>query len=450
MDKQVPVGFPAALAASFFFGWAIVSSRGAYSEPALTFVLLGTIVVGWRYAAGLRPTSEQVPVRVVAPLAWGVALSMAFYAYNDAEIIIYPVKMWELGRRAQGWLLFALLSYLPSFFPKVPDPGWLRHVRFACIALCIAAAGHDVILTSPTPHIDVWTVQQQGAHALWNGLNPFLAVHVGDTGPRTANDVPYVYPPLQLYLTALVWRLTHEVRYAMLGAILLLGLMLRVLLRRTRRDLPAVLEDAPALFVWCTPKLFFILEQSWVDPVQVFWCTAMLTAASFRRPWLTAVMAGMVLAAKQTMLLFVGLFGLGLRFTWKQWAVTGAVALATFAPWMLWDFKALKHANFDFLAALPVRPDALTYLTWVKRKFGVQISPIFAFPAAFLITALAAWKMRRSEARLAMAAVAAFTVFFVINKWAFANYYFTLLGLSALAAAVSSAPETETAPAAPR
>jgi hypothetical protein len=275
-------------------------------------------------------------------------------------------------------------------------------------------------------------------------------VRVADTGPRTANDVPYVYPPLQLYVSAIAWKVAGDVRYAMLASVVLVGWMLRTLVIRSKRGLPAILEDAPALFIWCTPKLWFILEQSWVDPVQVLWCTAMLTAASFKKPWLTAVVAGLVLAAKQTMLLFVGLFGLGLRFTWKQWAVAGGVALATFAPWLLWDFKAWKHANFDFLAALPVRPDALTYITWVKRKTGVDIPPSLAFPAAFAVAAFAAWKMRQSIARLSMAAVATFTVFFVINKWAFANYYFTLLGLAALAAAVSiDVPEDALAPSAP-
>jgi len=341
----------------------------------------------------------------------------------------------------------ALLSYVPTFFKRVPDPKWARHLRFAFITLCIAAAGYDVIVASPMPRIDVWTVQQGGSDALWQGLNPFAAVHVGDTGPRSASDVPFVYPPMQLYVSALAWRIAHDVRFAMLTSLLLAGWLLRILVIRSKKDVPAILEDAPALFVWCTPKLFFILEQSWVDPVQVMWCTALLTAASLKKPWLTAVVAGVVLAAKQTMLFFVGLVGLGLRFNWKQWAVVGGVTLATYAPWLIWDFKAWKHANFDFVNALPVRPDALTYITWLKRKTGVDFPPVLAFPAAIAVAGFAAWKMRQSIARLAMAAVATYTIFFVINKWAFANYYFTLLSLSALAAAVSFDTPVEGVPA---
>lgn len=437
MDRQVPAGYAAALLASFFFGWAITPSRGAYSDPAMTMVVLGTIVVGWRYVVDFRGRTDLLPARVLAPLAWGGAIAMAFTAWNDAEIIIYPVKFWELGRKAQGWLLIALLAYLPSML-KWAEPRWARTLRFVFVAACVAAAGHDTYKTSPTPRIDVWTVQQQGALALFEGKNPFQEVHVGDTGPRTANDVPYVYPPMQLYVTAPAWKLVGDTRYAILAAALLLGFALRAIARRFgAHQLPAILEDAPALFVWCTPKFFFILEQAWVDPVQIAWVSALVLAAAMNRPWLTAVLAGLVVGAKQTMLIVAGLYGFGLRFSLKQWAVAGGVALATFLPWMLWDFGAWKHANFDFLSALPVRPDALTYITWVRRKFGVEIPYVLAFPASAALIGLAAWKGPRTIGRLTMAVVASVTIFFVINKWAFANYYFTLLGLSALAAAAS-------------
>lgn len=410
----------------------------------MTMVLLATIVVGWRYVVNFGGRVDQLPARVLAPLVWGCAIAMAFTAYNDAEIIIYPVKFWETGRKAQGWSLIALLAYLPSML-KWPEPRAARHLRFVFIAACITFAGVDTYRTSPTPRIDVWTVQQQGASFFMEGKNPFQEVHAGDTGPRTANDVPYVYPPMQLYWTALSWKLTNDVRFAILAAAILLGFSVRAIgTRFGAKTLPAILEDAPALFIWFTPKFFFILEQAWVDPVQIFWCSALILAAAFNRPWATAVLVGLVVGAKQTMLLFAGLIGLGLRFNLRQWVLAGSVSLATFLPWMIWDFKAWKFSNFDFLSALPVRPDALTYITWVRRKFNVEIPYLIAFPAAFALAGLAAWRLRKGLGPLTMAAVASMTVLFVFNKWAFANYYFTLLGLSCIAAAAAledTAPE---------
>lgn len=446
MERQIPVGYAAALLVSFLFGWAITPSRGAYSDPAMTMVVLGTIVLTWRYAVDLKRRVDLVPARVIAPLAWGATLAMAFAAYNDAEIIIYPVKFWEQGRTAQGWLLIALLAYLPSMF-RWAEPRWVRHLRFAFVALCITVAGVDTYKTSPTPRIDVWTVQQQGASSLWEGKNPFQETHVRDTGPRTANDVPYVYPPMQLYVTAPAWKIWGDTRYSILIALVLLGFVIRrVATNAGAAALPAILEDAPSLFIWCTPKLFFILEQAWVDPVQIFWCAALVLALTSKRMWVAAVLAGLAVGAKQTMLVFVGLIGFGFGFTWRQWAVAGGVALSTILPWAVWDFRAWKHANFDFLSALPVRPEALTYITWVRRKFGVEIPYAIAFPGAFIVAAVAAWRCRQAPGALTMAAVASMTVFFVFNKWAFANYYFTLLSLAALAGATALGDRSEAAP----
>ena len=437
MDRQVPVGYAAALLASFLFGWAITPSRGAYSDPAMTMVVLASIVVGWRYVVDFKSRVDLLPARVLAPIAWAGCIAMAFYAYNDAEIIIYPVKYFDAGRKAQGWLMIGLLAYLPSML-KWREPRAFRHLRFAFAALCVLLAGIDVIKTSPTPRIDVWTVQQLGAKALLEGKNPYQEVHAAETGPSGLTDVPYVYPPMQIYVTAPTYALWHEVRFTMLAALILLGFAIRAVATRFgAKDLPAILEDAPALFIWCTPKLFFILEQSWVDPVQIFWCSALVLAAAYNRPWLTAVLVGLVVGAKQTMLLFAGLLGLGLRFNWRQWVIAGSVGLSTVLPWLIWDFKAWKWANFDLLNSLPVRQDALTYITWVRHKFAVEIPYQLAFPGAFGLAGLAAWKGGKTLGRVTMAAVASMTLFFVINKWAFANYYFTLASLSALAAAAS-------------
>jgi hypothetical protein len=46
-------------------------------------------------------------------------------------------------------------------------------------------------------------------------------------------------------------------------------------------------------------------------------------------------------------------------------------------------------------------------------------------------------KNRGMPAKFGVALATTYTVFFVFNKWAFANYYFTLMALSALAAAAA-------------
>lgn len=439
-EAAVPAGYATLLGASFFFSWAIVPSRGAYTDFALAFVLLACVLVTWRFAAMcLAPgaAGEPVSARQVSVPVWAGALGMAFFASNDIESIIYPVKGWEAGRAAQAVTIIAVLSYLP-FLGGRREPSPLKWVRLAALAGALAVGGAATYDSSPRPHIDVWTVQQAGAQALAEGSNPYTSVAMRDTGPRTAQDVPYVYPPTQVLLTMPAWWLAREVRFTMLAALLLLGACLRFITGRAGRALPSVVLDGPTLFVWCSPKLYFILEQAWIDPVQMGLVSLLFALAVFRRgSWVTAVALGLVLSAKQTMFWLVGQVAWILRLPFRRWALAGVTAGAIVLPFVLWNFAALKHANFDFVNALPHRPDALTFNNWGFRKFGHLVPGSFGFGLALIVSAFAAWKLRGSAARASVAAATTYTWFFVFNKWCFANYFFTLLSLAAIAAACS-------------
>jgi hypothetical protein len=284
----------------------------------------------------------------------------------------------------------------------------------------------------------VWTVQQLGAEDLKARYNPYDGVAVRDTGPRVGDDVPYVYPPLQLYVTLPAYVLAGDVRYTMLAAILLAGFGIRHITRRSRAELPSIAEDAPALFLWLMPKLFFIVEQGWVDPVQVMLVVFTLAAHLGNRRWLAAFLLGFVFASKQTMFWAVGLTGVVLRFDRRQWATTLAVGGAlVVVPFALIDFRALKHANFDFLNQLPSRPDALTFNAWYLRTFGSEMSQAVGFALAAVSAIHAMVRKRGSAARLAVAIATTYAFFFTFNKWAFANYYFLVSSLTALAAATA-------------
>ena len=414
---------------------AIVPSWGGYSDPAVTWVILGLLVVCGLFWSTRRELSWAVPVRFVAPAAWLGLCALSGFAAWIPNLLLYGSSDWSSGQLTLWVRCFLVVTY--GFGLKFSEARWARNLRFAVLAGTIGVMGVQVITLSPEPRIDVWTVQQAGAESLLSGGNPFHDVHLKDTGPREATDVPYVYPPMHLYVSSVAWALTKDVRYGAVLALILLGFAARALARRNAGDepLPAILEDAPALFIWCTPMLAFVVEQGWIDPVQLCWCSAVLLA--WNRPWLLAVLAGCLMGAKQTMALMVVPVGLALRLQLRQWVLIGVVALIPLLPWLILDAAAYKHANFDFLNALPVRDDALTVVVWAQKRLGLKIPWAVGFGFAALVIGLAGVRGRQTISRATLTVLTAMTIFFVFNKWAFANYYFTLLSLAALTAAVS-------------
>lgn len=440
---MVPVRSIVAMLASVFFGLAIVPEWGTFTYLAMTFVFVGLFAVGWLFRTGLREVTPSWPVRRVQLAVWATLLVLATFTAWTPEHLLYPEHDWSVGRGAL-WVIAALIATHGLSFVR-EEPRWLRTARFVGLAGAVLVMGVTTYVASSSPAIDVWTVQQQGAVVLSEGRNPFQDVHLIDSGPRTADDVPYVYPPLHLLLSTAVWAVFGDVRFTMLLALILTGFAARALaIRASGGTLPSILEDAPALLIWCTPRLPFILEQGWIDPVPLALFSALLLA--WKRPWLAAVLAGLVLGGKQTMILVVFPVGLAIGFTWRHWLVAAVTLALPIAPWALWDFAAWKHSNFDFLSALPVRDDALTVVTWAKRRLKLTIPPVTGFVSATLVLAFATWKRQRTLEYAAIVAVTAMTCFFVFNKWAFANYYFTLLGLSALTAATWLRPASSPPP----
>jgi hypothetical protein len=447
-------GFLLGLLASFFFSVSIGFSNGAYSEPALLYVTLGFAVLMLGFVLQLlrRPLSQRASLWLTSGLVLLGLLAMCLLGWTDPNLLLMPQTDWATGRQMLLTNLLLTLSYLPFTLLGRPEPGWLRHGRFGLFALLLLVAGFDTVHSSPRPWIDVWEVQQEGAKALVQGLNPYEVVNVQDTGGRATLDVPYVYAPLQLFATVPAWVLGGDVRYAMITALLLTGFALRFIAQRGGRGMPALLEDAPALFLWLSPKLFFIVQQSWVDPVQLMWITLATTAHVLRRPLLQAVLFGLAFGSKQTMFWLVPLAGVLLRFSKRQWVISLAVAAATVLPFALLNFGALHHATFGLLSSLPPRPDALTFTNGLSYLLGFDIPYVVAFPAAAAVVALALSRLRGSLVGFAVALAATYATFFVFNKWAFANYYFLLSGLCCLWAATTCharLPERSTAPVTP-
>lgn len=425
---------------SLLFGLCIIFSRGAYSEAAFVTMLVGVVVLVGLFVAKAQRRVDDVRLDLALSqwLLWAAVFGLAFCAWTDVEQIIYARRPWTGLRTAQVWGLVLLGSYIPGIWLAFSEPQWLRHLRAVLFAVVIFAGGTDTVRTSPEPRIDAWALQRQGAQLLLKGSNPYVEVRVPDTGSgANLPYVPYVYPPTQIYATVPAQALFGDVRFAMIAALVLTGAALRFIVRRAGRTLPAFFEDAPSLMIICMPKLWFIIEQGWIDPVQVALVSVSAAALVSRRPILTAVLFGVVLTSKQTMFWTLLAAGLTVGFTRKQWVIMAAVGAAMVAPFVLWDFAALKLALFELLSGLPNRPDGLTFNNWSHRHLGYLIPGSAGFVLAVIVLGLTKWRLAPTPANFGVALTLTYTLFFTFNRWCFANYFFTLASLAALAAALS-------------
>ncbi len=450
LRQHPPPSYVVALGASGLLALALAPSFGAFSPLALSFVLAGLLVLAALFVEQLRVHSPGVTAvlrtattasssSVLLPtVIWALLFAMGFAAWTDPYVVINPVVEWRVGRLAQLAMLLVLATYLPALVaPRLQEPQLLRHVRFALLAALVLLGGWDVLRASPVPAIDVWALQQAGAADLLQGRNPYTEVSVADTGP-VGDVVPYLYWPGQLLVTLPAYALGGDVRYAMLVAVVVAGVCLRTLARRTDQ-LPALLQDAPALFVWLAPKLFYVLQSAWTEPIPLALLCAAVTARAYGRPWLTAAFVGAAVSSKQTIAVLAPVLLLGLRCSMRHLVLAATLPFAVLLVFAVWDPAALFEATVSFVAQLPAREDSLTLLNWWYLRYGTLPPDAIGLVVIAAVTA-AVVRAVRTQASLSLAttgAALAATALFALGQLAFANYYFLASGLCALAAAAS-------------
>ncbi|MEO7112903.1 MAG: glycosyltransferase 87 family protein, partial [Polyangiaceae bacterium] len=358
---RAPAAYAAALSASFAIGLGIAISNGAYSVPAAVCIGSALVILGARWFSRIRgkePDAGDRDFRAVLLFAACGALTLAWVAVNDERLVLYATRGWRVTEASLLALAAIVTTYVSSILSGKAEVKWLRNARFILILSCVLTGGIDAIRSSPHPDVDVWVLEQQGADVLARAQNPYTRVSVQNTAPgHVGPNVPYVYTPLQLFVTLPAKKIAGDVRYAMLLSVLIAGCAMRFLARRTLEDAPSFAEDAPALFYFLTPKLFFVIEQAWTEPISVMFATLAVAAHVGKKPLLAAILFGLLFATKQTMIWVVPIawFVVGLR-PWQA-ATALATAGATALPFMVSNFHAMKYALFDFQNLLPPRKD---------------------------------------------------------------------------------------------
>ncbi len=422
--------------AAFALGQALQNGNGSLTFPATLWLTAALICAGVGVAAQHRAAPQILQKTFFVILILGVLWQIGQMLTTLPGIYLVPMPPADFQRFQAGVLVAGCLA----LFSLAPDawlrPKW-RNVFVALTLFAVFALGAWVIRASPDPKIDTYVFQQTSSAALLHGQNPYeltppniygnLAFYGAELVKDGHMTIGNPYPPLSIYLSTLGFIGGGDIRYSHLLAIVLAGALIAWLRPGREAQLAAYL----LLF---TPRAFFVVEQSWTEPL-VLLGVILTVFCALRCPRWTPVALGLLLASKQYMPLMLPLTLLLLprKASWRDWVwlYGGALAVAALVtvPLALWNMPAFLWDVGGAQWYQLFRMDALSYLAIYARAFGQEPSQFIAFVAlsgAFLF----AWRYApRSPEGFVTALALCLGIFFAFNKQAFANYYFLVIGI---------------------
>ena len=427
-------------AAAIALGHAIQIKSGFYAAAALPWL---TIALVCSAAAVARPrgTRDWGALATVL-LAAGVVWQLSAIAQARPALYLETRRL----RPFHTWAAIEALVVLAGMLPlRLLQAAWFPvllviHTGLACW----------VLRWSPSPQIDVVTVTNAALRAFTHGHSPYAITFANIYGPDSGFYAPgavvdgrvqfgYPYPPVSLLMSVPAYVL-GDYRYASLAALLLAAILIAYAVPSTRARLAAAL-------LLTTPRVFFVLEQGWSEPMSLL-LVALLVFVMVRRPSLAAPLAGVTMASKQYLVVAVVPL-------WR-WAVARglpplrviavgcAAAAAVTLPFFLWSPRAFIEAVVLLQAREPFRADSLSYLPWLSTHGWPE--PSFVWTIGALAAALAIVAAARGGSTPAsFAASLAFTTLaaFAFGRKAFCNYYFFVIGTLCCAIAVAASSEPD-------
>ena len=437
--------------AALTLGQAIQNGNGKLTQPAIVWLTIALVCAGLSVISQRRHLPSISSKELLAVLAIGLVWQIYQLLTGLPGIYISPSHLDELWffRASMGLAGgVALLSLAPETWISTR----VRRGLISLVFLITFGAGVGVIRASPSPFIDVYVFHQTSSEALLHGRNPYEL-----TAPNIYGQMDYYgaeladgsnltignpYPPLSIYWSWLGYFAAGDIRYSHLAAILLAGLLMV--------SLSAGRETLLAAYIFLfSPRNFFVLEQSWTEPLVVLLSVTVLWCALKRPAWMPVAL-GLLFASKQYMIFMAPLAILlippGARWRDRVQILGGAVGVAFLvtAPLAFADFPAFLW-NVGLSQWYQVyRLDALSYAVIYTRALHqppIQLLPLIILCFAFLLAWRYAW---RSPAGFASALAFSLGLFFAFSKQAFCNYYFLVIGVMCSALAVVGAFRTPT------
>jgi uncharacterized membrane protein len=376
---------------------------------------------------------------------------------------------------AQAGLTLVRLGYMLTALPvlfaalliidRSLDRRWAQWAFYAVAGTAIAtliAARVSVLFISPHPVIDVWTSSVKAVNYFLSGANPYAGQYDDIYGGRYAYFPSFPYLPAFL-LWASGWAAVfgggHDVRISLVIAEALTVVPVVLLYRRLQVARPLAVTTALAWLAM--PASLFIVEQSWIDPLMIFFFAVTFWALEDERPVAAGIGLALACGVKQYAPLAAVLIAI---YAWRKLGrpravragiAFGVVTAALFLPFLAWDPQAFIRSVVSAWSDQAPRPDSLSLPAMViELENLVTLEAMRSSYAPFVLATpivwagTAWWLWRRPTLRfvhLSLAITACYALIFLCAKQAFANYwgfmaFFALLSCTAAVEPEAPAP----------
>ncbi len=278
------------------------------------------------------------------------------------------------------------------------------------------------ILSSPNPKIDTFDTLKLGGQELIQGKNPYASSYTKLYADKEPNY--YAYPPATLLLTLPSVLFLRDPRYMLVfflfGTAFFIG----------KISNPDYRWQLPLLFLF-NPMTAFIVEESYIEPMIIFLLTLSLYLLRTRKYAVSAIIIGLLLAAKQYSILFIPfIFRLSvLKNRLRLLIGSTIVAVVIISPFFLWNTKEFISDVLLFQAVYPARYDGLTFFSLLYRIFHIPYASLVSLFIIGIIFFMLIRKKTTSFSALVSCLFFFFFTFFYFNKWAFVNYYYFISSL---------------------
>lgn len=342
-------------------------SRGFYHEASFfvlifAFLLFSIQIFKRKFTAENKPESE-IRTNLFFILIFYVTSSLFFVkGYYQAKDNFYYLNL---------FLLIISAIIISTYHLNHTSKALVKYRFWILISLNILIRLF-LLIASPSPKIDVFDAQKLGAEAILQLKNPYNYQY-SQVYANTPALTYYPYPPGSLLLLTPVVYLFKDPRILFVITEILTALMLFGIIKKFSHT---VSELIPIVYLFF-PISYFILEQSWLDPLASFFIVlfAYLNRGDQKSRSISTLALGILITIKQYLLIFP-LFLLREKGNSTKNLIIGCL----FAFAITLFFFLVNPEKFNvYRLGYNYRFDSLTLVSFVFHNFNYTIPKQFIF-----------------------------------------------------------------------